>query len=283
MTSRSTPIIELKNIGKSYANINALKDVSLGVRQGEVTCILGDNGAGKSTLISIISGLIQYDRGSYLVNDKKVNFTSPREALDLGIAAVYQTLALVPLLPVWRNFFLGSEIVRGVGPFRRLDIPAMWDETSKELHRMGIDLTDLEQPVGTLSGGQRQVVAISRAIHFGARVLILDEPTAALGVAQSGIVLRYIAAAAREQGIGVIFITHNPHHAYMVGNHFLVLARGEVDLDVPREDLSLEKLMFHMAGGTGLATLQHELHHVPTAEGASESARRDSSQSSRQP
>ncbi len=238
MTSRSTPIIELKNIGKSYANINALKDVSLGVRQGEVTCILGDNGAGKSTLISIIAG---------------------------------------------RNFFLGSEIVRGIGPFRRLDVPAMWEETNKELHRMGINLTDLEQSVGTLSGGQRQVVAIARAIHFGARVLILDEPTAALGVAQSGIVLRYIAAAAREQGIGVIFITHNPHHAYMVGNHFLVLARGEVELDVPREDLSLEKLMFHMAGGRGLATLEHELHLVPTAEAASESARRDSSRSRRQP
>ncbi len=257
--TETPPIIELKNIGKSYANIQALKDVSLKVRQGEVTCILGDNGAGKSTLISVISGLVRHDKGDYLVDGKEVHFGSPREALDRGIATVYQTLALVLLLPVWRNFFLGSEIVRGVGPLRRLDVATMLQQTRSALDRMGIKLNDLEQPVGTLSGGQRQVVAIARAIHFGARVLILDEPTAALGVTQSGLVLRYIAAAAREQGIGVIFITHNPHHAYMVGNHFLVLARGTVELDVAREDLSLENLMFHMSGGQGLAMLEHEL------------------------
>jgi simple sugar transport system ATP-binding protein len=175
-------------------------------------------------------------------------------------------LALVPLLPVWRNFFLGSEITRGIWPIRRLDLNAMWAKTDAELRKMGIELADLEQPVGTLSGGQRQVVAIARAVHFGARVLILDEPTAALGVAQSGIVLKYIAAAAREQGIGVIFITHNPHHAYMVGDHFIVLARGEVDLDTPRSALSLEKLMFHMAGGSGLNVLEHELDRAPTPE-----------------
>ncbi len=189
-----------------------------------------------------------------------VHFASPRDALDRGISAVYQTLAMVPLLSVWRNFFLGSEITCGIGPFRRLDVAAMWTTTDAELRRMGINVADLEQPVGTLSGGQRQVVAIARAIHFGARVLILDEPTAALGVTQSGIVLRYIAAAAREQGIGVIFITHNPHHAYMVGDHFMVLARGEVELDTPRARLSLDDLMFHMAGGAGLNALQHELH-----------------------
>jgi simple sugar transport system ATP-binding protein len=254
------PIIELKGVGKNYGNINALRGVNLAVRQGEVTCILGDNGAGKSTLISIIAGLFGHDEGEYLVDGQPRHFSSPREALDLGIAAVYQTLALVPLLPVWRNFFLGSELVTGSGLFKRLDTRTMWEQTQDELTRMGIQLEDLEQPVGTLSGGQRQVVAIARAIHFGARVLILDEPTAALGVAQSGLVLRYIAQAAREQGIGVIFITHNPHHAYLVGDHFMVLARGEVDLDTPRSELTLENLMFHMAGGAGLETLEHELH-----------------------
>ena len=259
MAETSAAIIQLTGIGKSYGNLSALRNVNLTVRQGEVTCILGDNGAGKSTLISIIAGLFPHDQGEYLVDGEPMHFSSPREALDRGIAAVYQTLALVPLLPVWRNFFLGSELTRGRGPFQRLDLERMWDATRNELHRMGIDLEDLEQPVGTLSGGQRQVVAIARAIHFGARVLILDEPTAALGVAQSGLVLRYISAAAREHGIGVIFITHNPHHAYLVGDHFMVLARGEVDLDSPRSDLSLENLMFHMAGGSGLATLEHEL------------------------
>ena len=260
MTRSETPIIQLKDIGKNYGAINALRGVNLSVRQGEVTCILGDNGAGKSTLISIIAGLFAHDEGEYLVDGQARRFASPREALDLGIAAVYQTLALVPLLPVWRNFFLGSELVKGSGLLRRLDTATMLANAQDELHRMGINLENLEQPVGTLSGGQRQVVAIARAVHFGARMLILDEPTAALGVAQSGLVLRYIVQAARDHGIGVIFITHNPHHAYLVGDHFMVLARGEVDLDTPRSELTLENLMFHMAGGKGLSTLEHEIH-----------------------
>jgi simple sugar transport system ATP-binding protein len=260
MSERSAPIIQLTNIGKSYGNISALRGVSMTVRSGEVTCVLGDNGAGKSTLISIIAGLREHSAGTYEVDGEAVTFGSPREALDRGISAVYQTLALVPLLPIWRNFFLGSELTIGRGLFRRLDIAAMWEITDRELRRMGINVADLDQPVGTLSGGQRQVVAIARAIHFGARVLILDEPTAALGVAQSGLVLRYIAQAAREHGTGVIFITHNPHHAYMVGDHFIVLARGEVELDAARDVLTLENLMFHMAGGAGLNALQHELN-----------------------
>ena len=258
----SAPIIELRDVGKSYGMVTALTGVSLSVRQGEVTCILGDNGAGKSTLISIISGLHAHDRGVYAVDGAPQRFRSPRDALDLGISAVYQTLALVPLMSIWRNFFLGSELHRGRGLFRRLDVAAMEQTAGTELARMGITVRNLEQPVGTLSGGQRQVVAIARAIHFGARVLILDEPTAALGVTQSGIVLRYIAQAAREQGVGVIFITHNPHHAYMVGDHFMVLARGEVELDAPRAQLTLEDLMFHMAGGAGLNALQHELQRA---------------------
>ena len=260
MTQAATPIIQLKDIGKSFGAINALRGVNLTVRQGEVTCILGDNGAGKSTLISIVAGLFPHDAGEYLVDGRPRFFSSPREALDLGIAAVYQTLALVPLLPVWRNFFLGSEIVKGRGLLRRLNTAEMWAKTQDELQRMGIDLENLEQPAGTLSGGQRQVLAIARAIHFGARVLILDEPTAALGVAQSGLVLRYVVQAARNQGIGVIFISHNPNHAFLVGDHFMVLSRGEVEIDTRRSELTLEKLMFHMAGGKGLSTLEHEIH-----------------------
>ncbi len=263
MSASSETIIELRGVGKSFGFITALRGVSLKVRQGEVTCILGDNGAGKSTLISIIAGLFRHDEGEYLVDGRPRRFSSPREALDLGIAAVYQTLALVPLLPVWRNFFLGSELTVGRGLLRRLDIRTMWEQTREQLHGMGIFLEDLEQPVGTLSGGQRQVVAIARAIHFGARVLILDEPTAALGVAQSGIVLRYIAHAARVQGLGVILITHNPHHAFLVGDHFVVLAHGEMELDAPRAELTLERLMTHMAGGASLEVLQHELRAAP--------------------
>lgn len=266
MANHSAPIIELDNIGKDYGHISALRGVNLAVYEGEVTCVLGDNGAGKSTLIKIIAGLHGFDKGRYLIDGEATNFGSPREALDRGISAVYQDLALVPLLPVWRNFFLGSEQIRRVGPLRYLDIRSMWATTNKELKRMGIELADLNQPVGSLSGGQRQCVAIARAIYFGARVLILDEPTAALGVTQSGIVLKYIATAARDHGVGVIFITHNPHHAYMVGDHFMVLARGEVELDASRQELTLEKLMFHMAGGAGLEALEHELGRVTSPD-----------------
>ncbi|MFJ9714497.1 ATP-binding cassette domain-containing protein [Streptomyces sp. NPDC101213] len=255
------PLVELRGAGKSYGNIRALHGVDLTVRPGRVTCVLGDNGAGKSTLIKIVSGLHRHTEGEFLVDGEPVRFRSPREALDRGIATVYQDLATVPLMPVWRNFFLGSEITKGPWPVRRLDIGAMKRTADDELRRMGIVLDDLEQPIGTLSGGQRQCVAIARAVHFGARVLILDEPTAALGVKQSGVVLKYIAAA-RDRGLGVILITHNPHHAHLVGDHFSVLRLGTVELSADRSRVGLEELTHHMAGGTELAALEHELAQV---------------------
>ncbi|MES4906400.1 MULTISPECIES: ATP-binding cassette domain-containing protein [unclassified Streptomyces] len=255
------PVVELKGVGKLYGNVRALRGIDLAVRPGRVTCVLGDNGAGKSTLIKIVSGLHQHDEGEFLVDGEPVRLSNPRDALDLGIATVYQDLATVPLMPVWRNFFLGSELTRGPWPVRRLDIERMKRITDEELSAMGIHLDDLDQPIGTLSGGQRQSVAIARAVYFGARVLILDEPTAALGVKQSGVVLKYIAAA-RERGLGVIFITHNPHHAYMVGDHFSVLRLGALELNAARADVTLEELTNHMAGGAELAALKHELAQV---------------------
>ncbi|GAB2979483.1 ATP-binding cassette domain-containing protein [Streptomyces pseudoechinosporeus] len=255
------PIVELRGAGKSYGNIRALHGVTLSVHPGRVTCVLGDNGAGKSTLIKIISGLHQHTEGEFLVDGEPVRFSTPREALDRGIATVYQDLAVVPLMPVWRNFFLGSEMTSGPWPVRRLDIARMKKTADDELRAMGIVLDDLDQPIGTLSGGQRQSVAIARAVYFGARVLILDEPTAALGVKQSGVVLKYIAAA-RDRGLGVIFITHNPHHAYMVGDNFSVLRLGTMELSADRSQVSLEELTNHMAGGAELAALKHELAEV---------------------
>ncbi|WP_194377863.1 ATP-binding cassette domain-containing protein, partial [Streptomyces durbertensis] len=255
------PVVELRGAGKSYGNVRALHGVDLAVHAGRVTCVLGDNGAGKSTLIKIISGLHQHTEGEFLIDGDPVKLSTPREALDRGIATVYQDLATVPLMPVWRNFFLGSELTRGTWPLRRLDIQRMKRTADEELRAMGIVLDDLEQPIGTLSGGQRQSVAIARAVHFGARVLILDEPTAALGVKQSGVVLKYIAAA-RDRGLGVVFITHNPHHAYMVGDHFTVLRLGTVELNAARADVGLEELTNHMAGGAELAALKHELAQV---------------------
>jgi simple sugar transport system ATP-binding protein len=253
-TSYNGPILELDDIGKSYGNVHALRGVSMRVRQGEVTCVLGDNGAGKSTLIKIVAGLHDYSEGTMTLRGIVRRFASPRVAQAFGIATVYQDLALAPLMSVWRNFFLANEIRRG--PF--LDIPAMKKICAEELTKMGIVIPDLDRPVGSLSGGQRQVVAIARAIHFGAGVIILDEPTAALGVKQSGVVLKYIAKA-RDAGLGVIFITHNPHHAYLVGNHFIVLKLGQVALDAHRDELTLQQLTAEMAGGQELAELSHEL------------------------
>ena len=252
------PILKLTDVGKSYGNVHALRGVSLTVRQGEITCVLGDNGAGKSTLIKVIAGLHAHTEGTLEISGEQVHFGSPREALDRGIATVYQDLALVPLMSVWRNFFLGSEATVGRWPLRRLDAARMRRTADEELQRMGIEVGDVDRPVSGLSGGQRQCIAIARAVHFGAKVLILDEPTAALGVKQSGVVLKYIAKA-RDEGLGVIFITHNPHHAYLVGSHFVILNRGLVSLDKPRADITLEELTNEMAGGSELLTLAQEL------------------------
>ena len=260
------PLVKLIGAGKNYGSIIALSDISLEVSGGEVMCVLGDNGAGKSTLIKIIAGLHQPSVGTYEVEGTPVHFSSPREALERGIATVYQDLAVVPLMPVWRNFFLGSELTKGWGPLRRLDMKSMKRITKTELQAMGIDLRDVEQPIGTLSGGERQCVAIARAVYFGARVLILDEPTAALGVRQSGVVLKYIAAA-RDRGLGVIFITHNPHHAYPVGDRFMMLRRGRSMGDFPRAEMTLDELVRMMAGGAELEALSHELQReLPESE-----------------
>jgi simple sugar transport system ATP-binding protein len=254
----STPLLEVRDVGKSYGSVVALRAVSTVVNAGEVTCVLGDNGAGKSTLIKILAGVHQHDTGEYVVDGQPVRLRSPRDALDRGIATVYQDLAVVPLMSVWRNFFLGSEPRVRFGPFTMLDRKLAKQTTRSALADMGIDLRDVEQPVGTLSGGERQCVAIARAIHFGANVLILDEPTAALGVKQAGVVLRYVAQA-RDRGLGVVLITHNPHHAYPLGNRFLLLKRGR-SLGCHRKDeITLDELTQQMAGGAELAALTHEL------------------------
>src|ERR671918_2102279 len=232
-----TPLVEMEGVGKAYGAIRALEGINLTVNAGEVTCVLGDNGAGKSTLIKIISGLHPHTEGTLKVDGAEVHFDSPRKSLDHGIATVYQDLAVVGLMEVWRNFFLGSEIRKGKYPMAPLDIKAMREVADAELQKMGIVVKDINQPIGTLSGGQRQCVAIARAVYFGARVLILDEPTAALGVKQSGVVLRYVARA-RDHGLGVIFISHNPHHAYPVGDRFMLLRRGRSMGDFPKAELT---------------------------------------------
>jgi simple sugar transport system ATP-binding protein len=251
-------LLELDNVSKYYGNIIALRGVSTFVNAGEVTCVLGDNGAGKSTLIKILSGVHQQTEGSIRMNGEEVLFDSPRDALAKGIATVYQDLAMVPLMSVWRNFFLGSEPTKRLGPVKWIDKAEAKRIAVEEMKKMGIDIRDPEQTVGTLSGGERQSVAIARAGYFGAKVLILDEPTSALGVKQSGVVLKRIVEA-RKRGLAVIFITHNPRHAYPVGNRFLILNRGHSMGSFAKDEISIEELTRLMAGGAELEALEHEL------------------------
>ena len=251
-------LLELDNISKYYGNIIALSGISTSVSAGEVTCVLGDNGAGKSTFIKLLAGVHQPTEGSIRMNGEEVSFDSPRTALDHGIATVYQDLAMVPLMSVWRNFFLGSEPTKGFGPFKSIDTVKAKRIVRDELTKMGIDIRDTEQPVGTLSGGERQSLAIARAGYFGAKVLILDEPTSALGVKQSGVVLKRIVEA-RNNGLAVIFITHNPRHAYPVGNRFLILNRGQSMGSFAKHEITVDDLTRLMAGGAELEALEHEL------------------------
>lgn len=250
----TTPLLEVRHISKSFGRVRALQDVTCAVRAGEVTAVLGDNGAGKSTFIKTLSGIHPADSGEMLVDGEPVSFSSPRDARHRGIATVYQDLAVAPLMPIWRNFFLGSE-PSSRGWIRSKEAKQILQE---ELGKMGIQVRDPEQPIGTMSGGERQSVAIARAVYFGARVLILDEPTSALGVRQAGVVLRYIVQA-KERGVGVIFITHNPNHAYPVSDHFVLLQRGRTIGDYSKDQITLPELAQQMSGGAELEALQHEL------------------------
>ncbi len=261
----TTPLIELKAVSKYFGSVIALKDVTFDVRPGEVHCLLGDNGAGKSTLIKTLSGVHTPDSGDILVGGKSVRFGSPRETLDNGIATVYQDLALVPLMSVARNFFLGREPQKGFWPLQQFDINRANTTAYRELRDMGIELRDPEQPVGTLSGGERQCLAIARAIHFGAKVLILDEPTSALGVHQASIVLKLIVQS-KARGIGVIFISHNVHHAYVVGDRFTILKRGRSMGTHSASEISRDQLLNLMAGGKELVDLEAEIERLKNAK-----------------
>ncbi|BBH13969.1 ATP-binding cassette domain-containing protein [Chromobacterium haemolyticum] len=262
MKSRDDYILELDQVSKTFGSVIALQKVDLQLRRGEVHCLLGDNGAGKSTLIKTLAGVHRPSGGEYRVDGQPVRFESPRQALDLGIATVYQDLALVPLMSVARNFFLGREpMKKWLGLLPVLDLELAGEVASDKLAEMGIHIRDPHQAIGTLSGGEKQCLAIARAIHFGARVLILDEPTAALGVKQSVNVLKLISKA-REKGISVIFITHNVNHAYPIGDRFTLLNRGRSLGTYAKDSVSKEEVLDMMAGGAEMQKLMAELDGV---------------------
>ena len=260
--SQSDYLLELDHVSKIFGSVIALQDVTLQLKQGEVHCLLGDNGAGKSTLIKTLAGVHKPSSGEYRIDGQPVRFDSPKEALDIGIATVYQDLALVPLMSVARNFFMGREpIKKWLGFLPVMDIELAAEVAKQKLSEMGINVRDPHQAIGTMSGGEKQCLAIARAIHFGARVLILDEPTAALGVKQSFNVLRLIDRA-RAKGISVIFITHNVNHAYPIGDSFTLLNRGKSLGTYAKSAISKDEVLDMMAGGAEMQTLMAELDGV---------------------
>lgn len=254
----SSPLIEMIDIEKHFGSVIALAGVSLDVHAGECHCLLGDNGAGKSTFIKTLSGVHQPTHGEMKIDGKTERFANARAAIDAGIATVYQDLAMIPLMSVARNFWMGREPQKKIGPFKLWDADKANTVTMEEMARMGINLREADQAVGTLSGGERQTVAIARAVYFGARVLILDEPTSALGVRQTANVLSTIDKV-RKKGIGVVFITHNVRHAMAVGDRFTVLNRGKTLGTARRGEVSVEELQDLMAGGKDMVQLEQSL------------------------
>ncbi|WP_171125453.1 MULTISPECIES: ATP-binding cassette domain-containing protein [unclassified Ruegeria] len=252
------PIIRMVDIQKHFGSVIALAGVSFDLKPGECHCLLGDNGAGKSTFIKTMSGVHKPTAGEIFFEDKPMHFEDPRDAIAAGIATVHQHLAMIPLMSVSRNFFMGNEPTRKVAGINFFDKKLADEITMEEMRKMGINLRGPDQAVGTLSGGERQTVAIARAVHFGAKILILDEPTSALGVRQTSNVLATIDKV-RSQGVGVVFISHNVRHALAVGDRFTVLNRGQTLGTAKRGDISPEELQDLMAGGQELAELEGSL------------------------
>jgi simple sugar transport system ATP-binding protein len=225
----STPIVEMRNIEKYYGRIHALRGVNLKVNKGEVVGLLGDNGAGKSTLIKVLSGAVPYTSGQILINGREVSLNTTNDAIAAGVETIYQDSALVPQLSIARNLFLGRELTRG--PFGRLDQAEMNRVASELLRRVGITKNiPPTTPISSLSGGERQAVAIARAMYFDSDIIILDEPTNNLGVAETQGVLNFVRDA-RDKGHACIFIAHNIHHVFQVVDRMVVMRRGEVAAD----------------------------------------------------
>jgi simple sugar transport system ATP-binding protein len=255
------PAIELRRVSKRFGSVIALQNIDIKVYAGEVHCLLGDNGAGKSTLIKILSGVHRPSDGEILVDGNPVDFKGPRDAATCGVATVFQDLGMIPLMSIARNFFLGREPVRGVFPFKRFDKPKANAVAKQAIADIGIDIRDTGQAVGTLSGGERQSVAIARAIYFGAKVLILDEPTSALGVHQAAMVLKFVIEA-RLRGIAVIFISHNIQHAYPVGDVFTLLNRGRNTGTFRKSEIHRDEIMTLMSGGEDLRAVEAEIERL---------------------
>ena len=256
------PVIKIENLSKKFGAFTALESINLEIYPGEIHALLGDNGAGKSTLIKILSGVHRPTSGRFYVDDKLVDFKSPKDASDSGIGTVYQDLALNAMSSVTRNFFMGREITSGIKPFGIMQMEIMDEIAVNEMNKIGISISDPSQVVGTMSGGQKQTLAIARAIYFGARVLILDEPTSALGQKQQMEVLKTIKRVRALGNIAIIFITHNEVHSKLIADRYTFLSLGEVIGSGKRSELKDEDVRRLMSGGSAMANLEKELENI---------------------
>jgi simple sugar transport system ATP-binding protein len=254
MSENGKPLIEVKDVAKNFGRIEALRKVSFSLGRAEVLGLLGDNGAGKSTMIKILTGLFPPDKGVIRWEGEPVRFHSPRDAYDIGVATVYQDLAIVDLMAIYRNVFLGREksVTKGFGPFRWLDRKRAHVEARKAIADIGIEIRDPDEPLARMSGGERQSIAIARAAYFNPKLLILDEPTSALSLRQTSRVLKSVEEA-RNKGISIIFITHNVHHVYPVADRFVILWHGESIAEFPRGHHTKEEVSELIVEGKPLA------------------------------
>ena len=236
-------LLQLNNVTKSFGAVEALVNVSFSVNSGEVVALLGDNGAGKSTLIKILSGVHKHDNGKIRWQGNDIVIKSPAHARNIGFSVVYQDLAVVPLISIYRNFFLGKEElickkILGVSFIRNNYAKNIARNALKQL---GIEIENVESNVGVLSGGERQSISIARAVYFQSKLLILDEPTAALSLKETAKVLSYVQEA-KKSNVGVIMITHNISHAWESADRFVVLYRGEVASILKKEETSVKEI-----------------------------------------
>jgi ABC-type sugar transport system ATPase subunit len=243
------PLIEARGVTKSFGRVVALRGADFAAWPGEVSALVGDNGAGKSTLIKIFSGALQPDGGEVLLDGQPIHISSPAEARQLGIETVYQDLALAPSLDVASNLFLGREArQRGLlGAIGFLDDRLMRKRAQEEMANLQIGLSSVRQPVLTLSGGQRQAIAVARAVAWGKRIVIMDEPTAALGIRESRMVLQLIKRI-KETGVAVIMISHNLPEVFEVADRITILRLGRTVRQMRREEASMDEVVAFMTG-----------------------------------
>jgi simple sugar transport system ATP-binding protein len=237
-----TPIISVKNLHKWYSGVHALKGVSLDIMPGEALGLIGDNGAGKSTLINILSGLLRQDEGEIVIEGKPARITNPKDSMALGIETIYQYNSMVPTMTIARNVFIGREpkkwSIAGLGI---LDERKMRDDAVKAIADVDLHLRSPDALVGELSGGQRQGVAIARAMHFKSKVMILDEPTNHLSVKETAKVIGFVRGL-KAQGVTSIFISHNMHHVFACCDRIVAMALGQIVLDKPASETSIEEV-----------------------------------------